>query len=142
MKNIKGSLPTYLAAIILLAFGFIYLFRNSFMPYHSVAVSMSWDQVGRETQFLILALMRATSGGFLALGFAIIFLQNRFSIHKTSWIPALIIAMGTISMICTSYATIIISSHTPGRPPLVDAIIGEVLLIIGFIFNRRYLREP
>ncbi|MGA2823501.1 MAG: hypothetical protein ABSE72_08255 [Bacteroidales bacterium] len=139
MKNIIGSVSTYLAATILLSFGFVYLFRNSFMPYHSAAVSLAWTQVNHSTQYLFLALMRATAGGFISLSFAIIFLQYKFTIHKISWIPVLILVMGTISMICTSYATIEVSFHTPGRPPIDDAIIGEVLLIGGFIFNRRYL---
>jgi hypothetical protein len=137
MKNITGSLSTYLAATILLSFGFVYLFRNSFMPYHSKAISLAWTQVDHATQYLFLALMKATAGGFLSLSFAIIFLQYKFSINKISWIPVLILVIGTISMICSSYATIIVSFHTPGRPPVADVIIGEVLLIVGFIFNRK-----
>jgi uncharacterized membrane-anchored protein len=112
------------------------------MPYHSAALSRPWTQVDPATQYLILALMRATAGGFLSLASAIIFLQYKFSIRKISWIPALIVILGTISMICMSYATIIVSFHTPGRPPLVDAVIGELLLIAGFVFNRRYLLKP
>jgi hypothetical protein len=139
MKNKTGSLTTYLAAVILLSFGFVYLFRNSFMPYHSDAVLMAWNQVAPATQYLLLALMRATAGGFISLAFAIIFLQYKFSVQRISWIPVLILLIGTISMLCTSYATLIIRVHTPGRPPISDAIIGEVLLIAGFIFNRKYL---
>jgi len=139
MKNIAGNLTTCLTAFILLSFGFVYLFRNSFMPYHSVAISHEWNQVDKATQYLFLALMRATAGGFLSLSFTITFLQYKFSIHKISWIPLLILVIGTISMLCTSYATLIVSFHTPGRPPLYDAILGEVLLIAGFIFNRKYL---
>ena len=139
MKNIIGNLTTYLAAAILLSFGFVYLFRNSFMPYHSEAISKAWTDVDHATQYLILALMKATSGGFISLAFTIIFLQYKYSRHSISWIPVLILIIGTIAMICISYATLIISTHTPGRPPIADAIIGEVLLIAGFIFNRRYL---
>jgi hypothetical protein len=139
MRNITGSLSNYLAATILLSFGFVYLFRNSFMPYHSSAISLAWTQVDHATQYLFLALMKAIAGGFLSLSFAIFFLQYKFSIHKISWIPVLILIIGTISVICTSYATIIISFHTPGRPPVADAILGEMLLIVGFIFNRKYL---
>jgi len=81
MKNITGSLTTYLAAAILLSFGFVYLIRNSFMPYHSAAVSLAWTQVDQATQYLLLALMRATAGGFISLAFAIIVLQ--YKIFKT-----------------------------------------------------------
>lgn len=140
MKNITGNLSTTLAAAILLIFGIIYLFRNSFMPYHSAAVSMDWSQVDPATRYLILALMKATSGGFISLAFAMIFLQYQFTRTGSSWIPGLILFIGTIAMVCISYATLIISLNTPGRPPLVDAIIGEVLLIIGFIFNRKHVQ--
>jgi glycosyltransferase involved in cell wall biosynthesis len=138
MKNLSGNLATYSAAAILLLFGFIYLFRNSFMPYHSAAVSLAWTQVSPPTQYLLLALMRATAGGFISLAFAIIFLQYKFSTNRISWIPLLILLIGTISMICITYATLLIRFHTPGRPPLADAVIGEVLLIAGFIFIRKY----
>ncbi len=141
MKNVTGSVTTYLAGTILLSFGFVYLFRNSFMPYHSAAIRLAWTQVDPDTQYLFLALMKATAGGFISLSFAIIFLQYKFTIHKISWIPLLILLIGTISMVCTSWATIIISSHTPGRLPVEDAVIGELLLIVGFIFNRKYLRK-
>jgi len=137
MKNITGNLATFLGATILLVFGLIYLFRNSFMPYHSAAVSMEWAQLGPASQYLILALMRATSGGFISSAFAMIFLQCQYSRYRITWIPLLILVTGTIAMICISYATLIISLHTPGRPPLALAIVGEALLIVGFIFNRR-----
>ena len=141
MKNITGNLTTYLSAAILLSFGFVYLFRNSFMPYHAAAIARSWAQIDHATQYLILALMRAASGGFISLAFTIIILQYKYSLYRIAWIPGLILFIGTISMICISYATLIISLHTPGRPPLAEAIIGEVLLITGFIFNRRCLQK-
>ncbi len=141
MKNISGNLTTFLSAAILLSFGFIYLFRNSFMPYHSVAISMDWTQVDPATRYLILALMRATSGGFISLAFAMIFLQYKFTQCRIPWIPSLILIIGTIAMICISYATIIISSHTPGRPPILEAVIGEILLIAGFIFNLKHVQK-
>ena len=142
MKNITGNLATYLAATILLSFGLVYLLRNSFMPYHSVAVAMTWPQVDHATQYLILALMRATSGGFISLAVSIIFLQYKFSQQRIAWIPVLVLIIGTISMICITYATLVVSLHTPGRPPVAEAVAGEVLLIVGYIFNRKYLQTP
>ena len=141
MKNSIGKGTTYLASVILLSFGFTYLFRNSFMPYHSAAISRTWAQVDQSTQYLILALMKACSGGFISLAFAMIFLQYKYSQHRISWIPVLILIIGTIAMICISYATLIISINTPGRPPVIDAIIGELLLIVGYIFNMNYLKN-
>jgi len=142
MKKLIGNLTTYLSATILLVYGLIYLLRNRFMPYHSEAVSLNWEEVNPAMQFLLIALMRAIAGGFISMAFAIFFLQYQFSHHKISWIPLLILILGTISMFCTSYAIMQIWFHTPGRPPIAIVIAGELLLIVGYIFNRKYLREP
>jgi len=75
------------------------------------------------------------------LAFAMIFLQYKFTRCRISWIPSLILIIGTIAMVCISYATLIISLHTPGRPPVAEAVLGEVFLIIGFIFNRKYVHK-
>jgi hypothetical protein len=81
MKKTWHSIPTYMAALILFVFGMIYLLRGSFMPYHSEAVGMSWEQVQPSMQYLLLALMRAAAGGFLATATAIMVLQ--FIYQKT-----------------------------------------------------------
>ena len=141
MKNIPGKLATYSAALILLGFGIVYLFRDSFMPYHSQAVSMKWEEVAPATRYLLLALMRATSGGFLTVAVAIIFLQYKFQTDKLPWIPGLILVLGTIPMLCLLYAVLTVSMHTPGRPPMVTDLAGEGLLLTGFFFNMRYLRN-
>jgi hypothetical protein len=142
MKNVTGCLTTYTAASILLGFGVIYLLKDSFMPYHSEAISLKWEEVEPKTQFLLLALMRAISGGFISTAIAMIFLQYKLQVNKLSWIPFLILILGTITMACSLYAIITVSVHTPGRPPITADIVGEVLLIIGYIYNRKYLLKP
>jgi hypothetical protein len=141
MKNRAGNISVYLVAAILFSFGFIYMLRNSFMPYHSEALSLQWKDLHPALQFLLLALMRTTGGGFISLACAISFLQFKFSRDKVTWIPVLILFLGTISMLSATYAILLVSEHTPGKPPLVVALTGEVLLIAGFIFNRKYLKK-
>jgi len=141
MKNVTGNLTTGLASAILLVFGSIYLLKNSFMSYHSASLSLKWEEVGMTTQFLILALMRATAGGYISLAVAIIFLQYRISVKRLSWIPLLILIIGTISMLCSLYAELIVSDNTPGRPPVLITLVGETLLITGFIFNRKFVKN-
>ena len=63
-----------LVALVSILFGLIYLIRNEFMPYHSKAIGSSWSDVERNLQVLIIALMRAAGGGFLATGLAILIL--------------------------------------------------------------------
>jgi hypothetical protein len=142
MKNLTGCLTTYTAASILLGFGMIYLLKDSFMPYHSEAISLKWEEVEPGTQFLLLALMRATSGGFISIAIAMIFLQYKLQVNRLSWIPFLILILGTITMACSLYAIITVRVHTPGKPPIAADIVGEVLLIIGYIYNRKYLLKP
>lgn len=62
-----GNISNYLAALMLLALGMVYLFKNSFMPYHSEALSLDWYEVESRTQILILALMKAVAGGMSPL---------------------------------------------------------------------------
>lgn len=139
MKNIPGAITTYAAATILLGFGLTYLLKNSFMPYHSEAISQHWEEVQPAMQFLLLALMRATSGGFIAIAIAIIFLQYKLTENRLSWIPPFILILGTVTMLCSLYAILMVNSNTPGRPPVSFDIAGEILLITGFMFNRKYL---
>lgn len=57
-------LPNFIVGAIWIVFGFVYLFKESFMPYHAVALSSSWEELNPAFQTLILALMRAAGGGF------------------------------------------------------------------------------
>jgi hypothetical protein len=57
MNRKIGNITNYLAAFILITMGLIYLFKKSFMPYHSEAVSMEWNEVESNFQHLIIAFM-------------------------------------------------------------------------------------
>ena len=141
MKNKIGSIINYLSAFPLLVFGLIYLFKDSFMPYHSEAVSLQWDEVDKNIQILILALMRAVSGGQILAGVMVIWLQLKFNESKLTWIPTLILIAGVIVGLTSLYATIIVRTNTPGNPPTFLVITCLVGLFIGYIFNRRYINS-
>ncbi|PIB39526.1 hypothetical protein [Maribacter sp. 4G9] len=141
MKTKIGNIANYLAALILLGMGLIYLFKNSFMPYHSDAISLEWNEVDSNIQFLILAFMRAMSGGFIAIAIVIAFLQKIFASDKIARIPLLILIGGLIVSLTSIYATLIVRFNSPGKPPTSLAIIVIALLIIGYIFNRKSLKK-
>jgi drug/metabolite transporter (DMT)-like permease len=140
MNTKIGNIANYLAALILLGMGLTYLFKNSFMPYHSDAISLQWNEVDSSAQFLILALMRAVSGGFIAVAIVTAFLQKKFTSDKITWMPLLILIGGLIVSLASIYATLIVRFNSPGKPPTLLAIIGIFLLIIGYIFNRKSLK--
>ena len=137
-----GAISNYLVASILLGFGLTYLLKGSFMPYHRDAVSVEWNGVDSKMQFLILALMRAASGGFLLAAFLISWLQFKFSQTKLKWLPSLILVSGTIVAVSTLYATMIVRLNTHANPPSVLIISAMILLIIGYKFNRKYSNTP
>jgi len=141
MKNKIGSISNYLVGILLGGFGLIYLFKDSFMPYHMAAVSIPWNKLDINIQFLILALMRAVSGGFILAALLIFWLQLKFSETKLNWIPPMILISGSVIATSTLYATIIVRVNTPGNPPIALIIGALILLIIGFTFNRKYANK-
>jgi|WetSurMetagenome_2_1015567.scaffolds.fasta_scaffold11418_3 hypothetical protein len=141
MKNIIGNLSTCLAIALLMSFGLAYLSRNSFMPYHSAAIGLAWENLDPPMRMLILAMMRAIAGGFIASAFAMLFLQIKFNTSRLPWIPFLVLALGTILASCLLFATSTIIFNTPGRPPVIQTVIGEALLITGYIFNMRELKK-
>jgi hypothetical protein len=131
-------------AVLGLGFALMYLFRGEFMPYHSIAVGNSWDEVDPAMQVLILALMRVSGGGWLALSFALIF----FSIHTYRRndikldLAGLII--GWSILFPTLYATLYVRSNSPADPPWYAAALAILVLGIGFIlaiFRDRRLRR-
>lgn len=141
MNSKIGKTANYLSALLLLAMGLMYLLKQSFMPYHSDAISLEWEQLNPTTQFLLLALMRAVSGGFIATAVVIVFLQNKFASNKSSWIPSLIIISGMIVSLTALYATLIVRLNSPGKPPTLLAIIGIILLLIGYLFNLKSIHK-
>ena len=127
MNEKIGSIANYLAATIILIFGIIYLFKNSFLPYHSEALSLEWNEVESSTQYLILALMRAVAGGYLAATLVIFILQKKFTSTKLPWIPWLILMNGLVLTFASIYATMIVRLNSPGKPPTFLAIVVIVL---------------
>ena len=119
----------------LLGLGIIYIAKNRFMHYHSQAVSLKWDEIGKDMQLLILALMKTVGGGFIAVAVAIVLLQLKFYLEKISWIPLLILVMGLIIYLASIYAQIQVRRNTPGNPPITISFLGIVMLIAAYIFN-------
>ena len=103
------------------------------MPYHSLALAKSWSEIEANTQTLILALMRVAGGGFISTGIAIIILLCiPFQAQETWAIYGIFsICLGTSVGSC--YATYLVSSRTPGNPPLWLSLAAVLLSIIGFV---------
>ena len=124
-----------LASLLLIAFGLIYLLRSKFLPYHAVAVGKSWTEVDPAFQILILALMKAIGGGFLASAFALVILLFKALRKGQSWSFWAIPVTGLIASLTSLYVSINVTLNTPASPPWMAASLGTILLTLGFIFS-------
>lgn len=132
----KIAFALYLIAVILSAvFASLYLFRSEFMPYHSVAVSMTWEEVSNPFQVLTLALMRVSGGGWLAATISmafLLFIPFRKGERWANWAFALV---GLSSAVPTLIATFMVKFGSPANPPWVAAAGAIVILLIGFVLG-------
>ena len=124
-----------LANLILMGFGFAYLLRSEFMPYHAVAVGMPWDELGTGVRVLILGLMRALGGACLAIAvleFAVLVVPFR---QGAVWARWAIPAGGLVITAAALYAMAYVAANTPATPPWIGPAAGGVLLLIGLVLS-------
>jgi hypothetical protein len=135
MYVLLGTICTLAAAALAFLFGLIYLTRPKFMNYHSMAVQKHWEDLPKEMQILITALMRALSSGFLAVSFALVILQFEFNQYHFPWIALTILVTGSILFLGSTFAMLLIRINTKGRPPITIVSIIFVMLVAGYFFN-------
>ncbi|MFY0624752.1 MAG: hypothetical protein JXR07_00540 [Reichenbachiella sp.] len=138
--KLKAIIPTFLAASLQLLFGLVYIFRNEFMPYHAQAVGIEWEQVSESFQYLFIAGMKIAGVGFLMSSMMVAYLQIQFMKDFHKWIPNLILFIGTMSYIGSMSAILIVKFNTQGNPPYLLATAGWILIIVGYFFNRRFVK--
>ncbi|MEM6723821.1 MAG: hypothetical protein AAF598_07265 [Bacteroidota bacterium] len=141
MENRIGSILTYIAGLGVLVFGFVYLLKPSYMPYHAEAVGTSWSEVPPAFQRLFLTYMKAASGGWIALGLVFIYLQFRFNTSKAIWIPYVILIGGLLFAAISLYSAIGLKVTTPANPPLVPMFLIIGIMLTGFYFNWSFGRK-
>lgn len=118
-----------------LVFAYLYLFRHSFMPYHSAAVGMQWGELEPATRVLIIALMRVIGGGWLAVSSAIGWMVYIPMLNGERWSSWAILFIGLSVTIPTFIATLIIKKKTRGKPPVFVAFASIVMLMLGFFVS-------
>ena len=122
-------------ALTSILFGLIYLLRDRFMPYHSEALELSWSDLEPNLQILILALMRAVAGGFLATGLVILILLIIPFRAGDMWSIYTIPSISLCNSLGTLYATLLVKTKTPGNPPFILSSIALILTGLGFLFS-------
>ncbi len=134
--RMKAGFWCHLLAMLLIGIiGLIYLFRSQFMPYHAIAVGKTWAEVDPAFQILLLALIRAVGGAWIATALAmsiLLFIPFRQGIRWARWaVPAI----GLVAELPALYVTISVTLNTPATPPWKGVVLIMVLLVAGFILS-------
>lgn len=120
-----------LASLLTMGFGWVYLSRRQFMPYHQEALRASWQSLDPALQALLLGLMRTAGGGCLAAGVAIAFLLLIPFHAGDIWVLWAIPAIGLLIALPALQATLLIRRRTGARTPVTAAATGVGLLVAG-----------
>lgn len=122
-------------AVASLVLGAIYLFRDSFMPYHAVALGKDWGELDSATQTLIKALMEVAASGWLALGVLVLLLIG-FPIRRGErWARLAAPAALLLFYVPTLLATLSVLHETPAVPPWRFNVVACLCAVVGFLLD-------
>jgi hypothetical protein len=125
-----------------LVLGVIYLFRDSFMPYHAAALGQGWGELGPATQVLIKALMEVAAGGWLALG-TLVLLLVAFPIRRGErWARLAAPAALLLFYVPTLLATLSVLQATPASPPWRFNVVACLSAVVGLLLDAPWRSLP
>jgi hypothetical protein len=121
--------------VVSLVLGAIYLFRDSFMPYHAVALSKSWGELDSATQTLLKALMEVAAAGWLALG-TLVLLLVAFPIRRGErWARLAAPVALLLFYVPTLLATLSVLQQTPASPPWRFNVVACLCAVVGLLLD-------
>jgi hypothetical protein len=134
--RMKMAFGCYMAAIAGLgAWGFVFLLRTEFMPYHVVAVGMPWSEVPHPFQVLVLTLYKLAGGAWVVIALSLLVLLlgpfRQGAVWAQRAIPALILIQGAGVMNAMAYITL----NSPATPPWTFTIAVIVITVVGFFLS-------
>lgn len=122
-------------AFVSMVLGAIYLLRDSFMPYHAVALGRSWGEIDPQTQALVKALMEVAAGGWLALGVLVLLLVVFPMRRGERWARFAAPAALLIFYVPTLLATLRVLQETPASPPWRMNLVACLTAVVGLILD-------
>jgi hypothetical protein len=122
-------------AIVSLVLGAIYLFRDSFMPYHADALSKDWSELDPATQTLIKSLMEVAAAGWLALGVLVLLLVAIPIRRGERWARFAAPAALLLFYVPTLLATLTVLYETPASPPWRFNLVACLCAVVGFLVD-------
>ena len=131
-KRRIASVLLYIASMVTVAFGILYLTRNDIMDYHHAFLGMTTGQLDYLNPRLVplyLALMKIAGGALLSIGVtAFIIVAVPFS-KGEKWAWWSLLTLFTIMLSATLYVTITISCQIPAGQPKPPWLLTLMILI-------------
>lgn len=126
---LKASLALLaIIGVIHLFVGVIYITADEFMPYHSRALMLSWDDLSLNYQTLILASLKLVGAGGLITGMVNLSLVVHTLKNSHTQLVWLIVASSSIFQLTANVVIYSVASNTPAQPPLLAVSIVSVIL--------------
>ena len=122
-----------LVGISLLLTGAVYLTSSEFMPYHSAAVQIAWEELHPNFQGLILGFLKGLGSGAFVAGVATLFMAGMSLARGPRPFLVLLpfVASAYSTLLC--YATYTVSTRTPGDPPLIPNLVLVMVSLLGSV---------
>jgi hypothetical protein len=138
MKELIKIIPIGLyifVGIISLVMACKCLFSNKFISFHQEAAGIAWDNISKSLQFVILALMRVSGLGFLAMGcLMIVFpIVNYFNPDPFSKYAVPVISFLYCSgLFLTNYY---LYRNTKAKTPWKASLLAMFLISLGLVIS-------
>ena len=136
-KQKLGFASYYIAIILIILFGGMYMFKPSFMPYHADIIQGDWENVLPSMQKLIRALMIAVGGVTVGVGIILGIFTLKFNKTREPWVGLYITISGIIASLLISVAPIYVVVVSDSVPPLYFPVVIITLLLLGYFLTRK-----
>ncbi len=133
----KAAAAIYLlCGAVSVVMGGIYLFRSTFMPYHSVAISRSWGELRETEQVLFNALLDVAGAAWATVGLLTIVLTLIPFRKREAWARWAIPLANTAMYVPILLATLAVLGGTPATPPWYGNALVLALLALAFVLDQ------
>ena len=125
----------FIGVLSLIVFGLLYLFCPTVMPYHLEAMGVPWEDLGKELQILLWALVKVAGAGFFVVGLsALIILLIPFR-RGDKWAHWALPLIGIVWNAILLYAAGTVAAETQASPPWIGSAVGIISVIIAFMLS-------
>lgn len=119
-------------AIFLAGNGILYLLSSEIMPYHQIAMGMSWEEMSIGTQIMSLSFMKSAATGFLAVSIAMLFILFIPFRKKEKWSIWALFIISSVELGIVLSRIVTIRINTLANPPMIPNIVLLIISIISF----------